>query len=160
MGRSEALWAASAEAALEQGCEVLLSLKRWLQTPEAVTHLSEAGAALHLRDPRGRAARALPRVARRVRPVLQPVIKWRPDVVFVSHGGTYDLTYETDVLRDLKRLEAGGLRRSPSAMQATTLRSQTPVSAMPQCPPSSRSQRSSSLAVATRRRRNGSWPPS
>ena len=108
-GGSEALWAATAGVVLEQGWKVLLSLKRWPETPEAVSRLSAAGAELHLRNPRGRAARAAPRLARRVRPALRSVIQWRPDVVFVSLGGTYDLTYDIDVLRDLKRLRAGGV---------------------------------------------------
>jgi len=88
-GGSEELWAACASAALAAGHEVMLSVHRESTEAPRVQDLVHRGARVHGRRviPPNRIGRAFSRYVS----VFEPVLRWRPEVVLISQGGTYDL---------------------------------------------------------------------
>ena len=105
-GGSEELWSATAREAIEAGCQVAFSTRKWPDTPDAVKDLVKRGAlwlpwTSRLSD--GRAKRWLGRLSRRV-PIakrlfpaqpssFKPLFDFRPDIVCVNQGGTFDVLY-------------------------------------------------------------------
>jgi len=97
-GGSEALWADAARAALADGHQVLACVHAWPETPAPVSALAAAGATLVRRPPpaarRSFAARLRDRLgrslARRSDRAIERVLAWRPDVIVVSQGHTYE----------------------------------------------------------------------
>ena len=96
-GGSEALWAATARAALEAGHEVFISVYGWSTTPSAIAELEAKGAQIHRR-----------KVSRRWR--RSGLLMWlfypfsalhefRPDVVLVNQGSTYDISRSKEFTR-------------------------------------------------------------
>jgi glycosyltransferase involved in cell wall biosynthesis len=107
-GGSEELWAAMAFEARARGDDVLASVNRWDRKPAAVERLEQTGVAV---VPRGalrrralnRAPVALPASLRRLR-------RYRPDVVCVSQGATWDVARDPGLFAALARwLQAVGI---------------------------------------------------
>lgn len=108
-GGSEELWSAVAKRALDEGWQVMASTHRWPQMPIQVRALQQAGALVLPRRPRTKAEQRVPRLARNALPSLRRVARWRPNVLVVNQGGTYDLTFQPDIVRDLSRMQASGV---------------------------------------------------
>ncbi len=115
-GGSEALWSATALKAIDAGCEVAFSTFRWPETPSAVAGLEARGAtwlpwSVPARE--GTAKRWFRGIARRIpawQPHLfrqassfKPIFDFRPDVVCINQGGTYDILLHTE-LREFLRM--------------------------------------------------------
>lgn len=98
---SEELWAATANAALEDGHQVTVAVYRWPHVPVKIAALERRGASV-IRVPLDmplpiKALRRLSGGRVRIRAVLdryfspfRPVFDCRPDVILLSEGGTYD----------------------------------------------------------------------
>lgn len=97
---SEALWAATAERALQEGHAVFASVYAWDDIPQALARLRASGAAVELR-PRARWLRRS-RIASRLTGAFRQLERFAPDVVCVNQGGTYDVARggATSILRD------------------------------------------------------------
>jgi L-malate glycosyltransferase len=102
-GGSEELWARMAHAALDQGHEVALVLKRWPETPSPVRVLEARGAKVFLRtvDLGRRWSRAFEYL---VHP-FPSIIRWAPEAILISQSSLYDLMYRNDVHRLLEALK-------------------------------------------------------
>jgi L-malate glycosyltransferase len=86
---SEALWADTAALALEQGHEVLVSTFGWPTQPKALEGLEALGARIDLRSlSRWRRRSAL---LTRLTGTFRRLRRFRPDVICVNQGGTYDI---------------------------------------------------------------------
>lgn len=93
-GGSEELWTAAAQAALDQGHEVIVSVPRWPELPARLQSLQEAGARIL---PRRRLT--LGRYAGWAAQIVRPLASFlaaRPQAVFVSQGGSYDLALQLE----------------------------------------------------------------
>ncbi len=104
-GGSEVLWSRTARRALEEGHEVALLTPRWPATPKPVAELKALGAAV--------VNRAVSRDNRAVRVLEQVVyplpwlVRWRPEVLCFSQGGTYDISmHGLDLVRFQRRCGA------------------------------------------------------
>lgn len=86
---SEILWAQAAQRAIDAGHEVLTSTYDWPDQPVALAELGRRGAHIHLRS-RNRWTRRSSLLAR-ARGTFDAVSRFRPDVICVSQGGTYDI---------------------------------------------------------------------
>lgn len=93
-GGSEELWAAAAKVALQARHEVVISVPRWPEIPPRLRSLQEAGAAI-LRRRVLSLGRLSEMTARVVRP-FAPFLATRPDVVFISQSGSYDLAIQKE----------------------------------------------------------------
>lgn len=111
---SEELWAAMANAALEEGHEVTVAVYRWEELPARAVALRRRGASV-IQVPRESAmlfkalrklfgGRALVRkiLERRFSP-FKSLFNSRPDVVCLSQGGTYECLYIPGLLAWLHR---------------------------------------------------------
>lgn len=88
-GACEALWAQTAQRALQLGHEVLVSVYRWDECPVAITELELAGARIDFR-PRDRWSRRSTLVSR-LRRTYKALEEFAPQAICVSQGGTYDI---------------------------------------------------------------------
>ncbi len=86
---SELLWAQTAQRALEQGHEVLISTYRWNECPPALSELASAGALLSFRPRTGWQRRSA--LLSRLVGTFRPLHQFRPDIVCISQGGSYDV---------------------------------------------------------------------
>lgn len=88
-GGSEALWSGAACRAAEQGHQVIAATYRWSPAPPALALLQRRGVTLidRGRPPSGRHRRLSGLVESR----LRRLTAFRPDVVCISQGGTYDI---------------------------------------------------------------------
>jgi glycosyltransferase involved in cell wall biosynthesis len=89
-GGSEALWGETALRALDAGHEVFVSVYGWPSLPPVVVALAERGALIHRRrlSKRWRRSRILTTLFYPFRELHQ----FRPDVVLVNQGSTYDIS--------------------------------------------------------------------
>lgn len=95
-GGSEDLWYRTARLTLERGHQVAIVNYRWPEVPRKISELQERGARLlrlphpqdahHARDVRSRLKRRWDRFR-----VWNSLASWKPDVVCVSLGGTFDM---------------------------------------------------------------------
>ncbi|HEY5809628.1 MAG TPA: hypothetical protein VIT67_16755, partial [Povalibacter sp.] len=86
---SEILWAETAQRALDDGHEVFASVLRWPQRPALLESLGQRGAQVTYRS-RNRWIRRSALVARAV-DLFAALRRFRPDVICLSQGGTYDI---------------------------------------------------------------------
>lgn len=86
---SEVLWAETAALALSEGHDVLVSTFDWPERPAAIRDLQRRGARLDLRP----ASRWYRRSAlfTRLKRSFRALKQFKPDVICVSQGGTYDI---------------------------------------------------------------------
>lgn len=86
---SEVLWAEAAALALTQGHDVLISTFDWPERPAAIRDLERRGAQLDLRP----VSRWYRRSAlfTRLKRSFRALRRFKPDVICVSQGGTYDI---------------------------------------------------------------------
>lgn len=89
-GGSEALWAQTVHRALDAGHEVFVSVYGWPTTPQPVVDLIERGAYVERRRLSRRWRRS--GILMRVFNPFRALRKFRPDVVLVNQGGTYDIS--------------------------------------------------------------------
>ena len=87
---SEVLWAETAELALQEGHEVLVSTFDWPDRPAAISQLQRLGAQLDLR-PLSRWYRRSA-LFTRLKRSFKALKQFKPDVICVSQGGTYDVS--------------------------------------------------------------------
>jgi L-malate glycosyltransferase len=87
---SEVLWAETAELALREGHEVLVSTFDWPERPAAISQLHRLGAQLDLR-PLSRWYRRSA-LFTRLKRSFKTLRQFKPDVICVSQGGTYDVS--------------------------------------------------------------------
>jgi glycosyltransferase involved in cell wall biosynthesis len=104
-GGSEELWAAAARAALTQGHDVAIATYKWPKMHPRVVDLQRRGARLFMRQ-----QPKYPRVSAliaRLLPSFRAVLAWKPDIICISQGATYDvpLNQEYDTL--LRSLRGG-----------------------------------------------------
>jgi L-malate glycosyltransferase len=97
---SEALWVAVAHSALDDGHELAVVTKRWPRTPAPVADLQARGAKLFLRG--ANLNQRASRIYERFIGPLPALVRWRPDVAFVSQGGFLDLAQRNDINRILR----------------------------------------------------------
>lgn len=116
-GGSEALWPALASYALEQGDEVFVSVYDWGYLHEKVKCLQSKGATIHTRKRFNADAGLIERIGRFVkarRPSLnkdyQPIIDFKPGVVFINQGDSFDLAIHHKPL--YKLLQENGIAYS------------------------------------------------
>jgi len=88
-GASEALWAETAQRALESGHQVFISTSAWPQLAKELHGLKENSGHIHLRT-RNRWVRRSAWLARAVG-MFAKLKHFRPDVICINQGGTYDL---------------------------------------------------------------------
>jgi len=107
-GGSEALWHAVALHALQQGDEVLVSVYDWDKPHEKIKQLQEQGANIHYRKKFNPAATSFEKVKRFVKnrqPSLdkdyQCIIDFKPGIVFISQGDSFDLAIHHKALYSL-----------------------------------------------------------
>jgi len=107
-GGSEALWHAVALHALQQGDEVLASVYDWDKPHEKIKQLQEQGAIIHYRKKFNPAATSFEKVKRFVKnrqPSLdkdyQCIIDFKPGIVFISQGDSFDLAIHHKALYSL-----------------------------------------------------------
>jgi len=93
-GGSEELWAAGALAARRSGWEVLVSVEKWPEMPPRIRQLQADRVHVIRRSKRLRSFRRLYQAVSRVRTPLAEVAGFRPDVLCLSQGGTYDIAYD------------------------------------------------------------------
>lgn len=98
-GGSEALWSATAKRALEKGHQIFFSTTRWPQCPEKLQQLIKHGAMPFFRRSRKKtiASRLLARVGSlpyRFSAELSRIAHFRPDVILLSRGTSYDIGTE------------------------------------------------------------------
>ena len=100
---SEVLWAEAAERALREGHRVLISTLAWPERPPAIRRLEELGAELDLR-PLSRWYRRSS-VLTHLQGSFRPLRRFKPDVICISQGGTYDISRSgsNSILRGLLR---------------------------------------------------------
>jgi glycosyltransferase involved in cell wall biosynthesis len=101
-GGSEDLWAGSAHAAIDDGHEVAIVSRHRDPEPRQFTELRNRGAWSITRS-RDQSSKWTRLYERKVRP-LPGIVRWKPDVVCVSQGTFYELTYRNDVSRWLETL--------------------------------------------------------
>lgn len=109
---SEELWAATVEAALDGGDEVLVSLWKWPALPPRVAELQSKGVKFSFRKRPGRLP-TLGGIVNRVagnrvalpRPLglsaYREVFEFRPDVILLSQGWTYEFRDNPDLVAQL-----------------------------------------------------------
>jgi len=103
-GGSEDLWAATARHAIGAGCSMAFSTYRWPLVPTQVSDLVGLGATWHPwtfpqreNDTRRwvrRCGRILPVLAKPIDRLIapyRPLFEFRPDVVCINQGGTFDI---------------------------------------------------------------------
>ena len=107
-GGSEALWHAVAMHALAQGDEVFVSVYDWGKPHPKVILLGEKGAAIHYRKRYNAEAGTVEKVKRFIKkrkPSLdkdyQSIIDFKPSVVFISQGDSFDLAIHHRPLYEL-----------------------------------------------------------
>lgn len=88
-GASEVLWSDAAKLALSRGHQVMVSAYDWSRNVAAIKALGSKGAELHLRPIERWRRRSV--LWSRLTGVFKPLLAFRPDVVCVSQGGTYDI---------------------------------------------------------------------
>ena len=110
-GGSEALWYSMAMHSLQQGDEVFVSVYDWGRSHEKIKALQEKGAIIHHRKKYNADAGTVEKIKRFVqnrKPALnkdyQFIINFKPDVVFISQGESFDLAIHHRPLYDLLRL--------------------------------------------------------
>lgn len=86
---SEVLWGEAAQRALEAGHEVLVSTYRWSIRPRSIEDLERGGAHSDLRPLHRWYRRSS--LFTRLKRTFQPLKSFKPDVICVSQGGTYDI---------------------------------------------------------------------
>ncbi|HMN45318.1 MAG TPA: glycosyltransferase family 4 protein [Povalibacter sp.] len=104
---SEALWAETAHRALAAGHRVFVSTYFWPQQPQALAELARDGALLDSRPSTRWVRRSA--IASRLARTFTALETFKPDVICLSQGGTYDVARSgsTAVLRrTLKHLSA------------------------------------------------------
>jgi glycosyltransferase involved in cell wall biosynthesis len=107
-GGSEELWSTMAVEARARGDDVLASVSRWSRKPPAVERLERAGVAVVPRSAFRR--RALHRAPMALPTSLRRLRRYRPDVVCVSQGATWDVAHDPGLFAGLARwLQAGGI---------------------------------------------------
>lgn len=95
-GGADTLWTHAAEAAAERGDALFISVSPAVAAHPRIAALQARGAQLHLRSEAAipslavRAARKLRRVISDTDPLLVALEAFKPDVVLLSLGGTYD----------------------------------------------------------------------
>lgn len=89
-GGSEALWGETAQRALNAGHEVFVSVYDWPSLPPQIAALAERGARVHRRklSKRWRRSRILTTLFYPFRELHQ----FRPEVVLINQGSTYDIS--------------------------------------------------------------------
>ncbi len=97
-GGSEALWHAIAIHAVQQGDEVFVSVYDWGKPHEKIKALEEKGITINFRkryNPDAGKFEKIKRFIHNRKPELnkdyQAVIEFKPDIVFISQGGSFDL---------------------------------------------------------------------
>lgn len=108
-GASEELWHATALRARSQGWDVLASVFNHKEWSPKLDELVAAGVVVSRRRRRRSRARIHAGLVRRVTPPLAAVRRFKPWVVLVNLGGTYDLAWQSDILGDLLRLASPDL---------------------------------------------------
>lgn len=106
-GGSEELWAQTARCALDEGHQVLISVFDWSVEQPAIRELGARGAVLHVRSRRrkgppksltdrvrGRLAALFPPAKPAPPSPYEGVRTFAPDVLCLSQGGTFDVTYD------------------------------------------------------------------
>jgi len=88
-GGSEELWAAAAEHARATGHEVLACVNRWPEVPRALEHLVDQGVQL-VRVPRRKNKGFALAVAGFTKPRTRALDRFRPDIVCISQGSSYE----------------------------------------------------------------------
>ena len=108
-GGADTLWTNAAEAAQNRGDELLITVTPTVAGHPLVAALQAKGARMTLRHPPGPPPSLGRRVARKLVPLLRPrdsltaaLIRFRPDLVVFSFGGTYDFLAEPGAFRWLK----------------------------------------------------------
>ncbi|MBC7509533.1 MAG: glycosyltransferase family 4 protein [Ferruginibacter sp.] len=96
-GGSEALWNAVALHALKQGDEVFVSVYDWGKPHHKILQLQTAGATIYYRkkyNPNAGTAEKIIRFIKKRKPALdkdyQSIIDFKPDIVFISQGDSFD----------------------------------------------------------------------
>lgn len=107
-GGSEALWHSIATHALLQGDEVFVSVYDWGNPHEKITQLQHQGAIIHFRNrfnPTAGTVEKIKRFVKKRRPSLdkdyQSIIDFKPNSVFISQGGSFDLAIHHKALYNL-----------------------------------------------------------
>jgi len=98
-GGADTLWTNAAEAAAQQGDSLFISVSPVVAASPRIAALGARGARIHLRAPLGAPASLVTRVARKLRRIagrddddlVAALAAFRPDLVIISLGGTYDL---------------------------------------------------------------------
>lgn len=103
-GGSEELWAAMARAARQAGHDVLASVNQWRHEPAAISDLKGNGVRVSTRS------RLRQRLRYRLTPLpalplsLRVIERFRPDVVCLSHGATWDVPRDAGLFASVMRL--------------------------------------------------------
>ena len=99
-GGADTLWTRAAEAASERGDELLVSVSPEVAASPRITALVARGARLVARTPAAppktigaRVARKIGKLGGRTDPLVAALQEFRPGLVIVSLGGTYDLIH-------------------------------------------------------------------
>lgn len=103
-GGADTLWTNAAEAAQRRGDELLISVSPVVAASPRIAALLDAGARLHERAPASVPNSLRARVAGKIRRTLgggsdglvDELAAFRPDLVIISLGGTYDLILHRD----------------------------------------------------------------
>lgn len=112
-GGSELLWHTAANRALDQQVSVAVSSHAWESLPEPIQQLRARGAdcTMRLSKPAHGQRSRFRALARRQtatpHPLLSDLESFRPDVLCVSSGGTYDILYDSELLQALYRISRG-----------------------------------------------------
>lgn len=105
-GGADTLWTHAAEAACARGDDLLISVSPLVAASPRIAALLDRGARLHLRSTPRAATSLSARVAGKIRRTLghgrdglvNELQAFRPDLVIISLGGTYDLVLHSDWL--------------------------------------------------------------
>jgi glycosyltransferase involved in cell wall biosynthesis len=100
-GASEVLWTQTAQRALEAGHQVFISASGWPELAKELQELKESDACIDLRT-RNRWVRRSAWLARAVG-VFAQLRSFRPDVICLNQGGTYDIT-RSGSIAELRRV--------------------------------------------------------
>lgn len=109
-GGSEELWAKVAETAINNNCEVNISVKKWDFIPAKLQKLADLGAVLNFREEMTPKKKTLfKKIYRKIIP-KEEIIKseWeiinelKPDLVVISMGSTYDIMWNYDLYNIIK----------------------------------------------------------
>jgi glycosyltransferase involved in cell wall biosynthesis len=103
-GGADTLWTTAAEAAAERGDALLISVSPVVAASPRVAALVDRGARLHERTPPTAPSSLGARVAGKIKRTLgqkgdglvEELTAFRPDLVIISLGGTYDLVLHSD----------------------------------------------------------------